>query len=775
MNHEDLTPQKIEVFKSGGANLEARHAGLTHARVLETEKPPDLVTAWRVVRKRRWTVLLAFAALFGVVLSGTLMQKPTYRAKALIEIDKENPSLVTPQEMFQLDEVTDAYLETQYKVLGSDDLAERVIGQLGLEKLAEFRPPARSWPWNKVAGFMQQTSGKATSAAGQKAGVDEAVLEHFQAMLDIKPVRRSRAVEINFDSLDPVLAASIVNAIATNYMQKNLEAHWDATQKASEWLSQQLADLKSKLEISEGAMQEYAAKNGLLILETDNGNAESMVNQSLRELQGELNHAQDTRYEKESLYRLTQSNDSASLPGVLDDKLMLDLGMKLAELQRDRAQLAATFTESYPRVIQIESQIAQIQAALDQERRRAIQKIGYAYSAAIRQEKLLEQALTEKKLEANVVAGKSVQYGILRRDVDSNKNLYEGLLQRLKEAGVSAGLKASNIRVVDPGKVPFQPAGPKIFLNLGIAAILGLALGIAAAFFREHIDQTIRDASDVFHYLRVPALAFIPSAESLRGLKNSGKELNDRSFKFHFTDPELDGHRSLVISRHRRGAEIPQNAILSEAFRGLRTSVLLSGTKPSTHSILVTSAQSGEGKTTVAMNLALSLAQLGRRTLLIDADLRRPSVHKYFPRGESQLSKYLSGQGAWHEIVNQTPVGGLDVVLGGPAPANPAELLSTDRMRTLIKEASEIYSFVVVDSPPLLNVADSRILASLVDSTVLVVKCGDTPRQAVQFAESQARAAGADILGVVLNNIDARAADYPYHGFRPASDTAPQN
>jgi succinoglycan biosynthesis transport protein ExoP len=770
----DSDSYQIELFRPREGPLNRRQATLTAAGLGEMEKSPDLVAFWRVIRKRRWTVLMAFGILFGIVLVGTFKQKPLYRSKVLIEIDKENPGLVTPQEVLQLDEVTDTYLETQYKVLGSDDLAERVIVQLSLDQVAEFRPAPHGWLWNEILTDVRRMAPSGKRPAGPDAAFRETVLANFRDQLDIKPIRRSRAVEINFDSLDPNLAAHVVNALASNYMQKNLEARWDATQKASEWLSQQLVDLKSKLEKSDDAMQKYAADNGLLILETDNGNTESIVNQNLRELQGELDHAQDVRYEKESFYRLIQSGDYGALPGVFDNKLLQDLSVRLAELQREHAQLAVTFTEDYPRVEQIQSQIAEIQAALDRERGRAVREISNGYFAAVRQEKLLQQALAQKEQEANVVAEKSVQYGILRRDADTNKNLYDGLLQRLKEAGVSAGLNASNIRIVDPGKASYQPVAPKIALNLGLAAILGLGLGVCAAFFQEHLDQTIQDAKDVDRYLRVPALAFIPSLESLRGQRDSGMDPIDRGFTFRLTHPKSTGHRSLIISRHRNDLGIRPNSALSEAFRELRTSLLLSRATHPAHSILVTSAQIGEGKTTIAMNLAVSLAQLGRRTLLIDADMRRPSMQNYFPQGKSQLSTYLAGNGKWQDMVSQTAVSGLDVLLGGLAPANPAELLSSDAMRALIQQAEAAYHFVVLDSPPLLNVADSRILASMADSTILVVKCGDTPRQVVQYAESQARAAGENLLGVVLNYLDIRTTDYPYQAYRSSEESIPR-
>jgi succinoglycan biosynthesis transport protein ExoP len=753
MRHENSDNQKMEVFKAGETPLERRRA----AHIVQIEKAPDLLAYWKVIRKRRWTVLTAFVVLFGIVLAGTLKQKPVYRAKALLEIEKENPSLVTPQELFQLDEVSDTYLETEYKVLSSDDLAERVIVQLGLDQVAEFRPQKRFWSWTTNDSATAQSLPAEASVSGGDPSIEETVLTRFKDRLDVKPIRRSRAVEISFDSQDPNLAASVVNTLASNYIDKNLEARWVATQKASEWLSQQMLDLKAKLEKSEDELQKYAADNGLLFLETDKGNSENVVNQSLRELQEELTKTQSARYEKESLYRLVRSSDYGSLPGVFENKLLQDLSVRLAELQRERAQWATTFTEDYPKVQQIQNQIVEIQGALERERQRAVQRISNDYFAALRREVLVQQAFAEKQKQANLIAEKSVQYGILSREVDSNKSMYEGLLQRLKEAGVSAGLKASNIRIVDPAKPPYKPFSPKVPLNLGLAAILGMGLGVCAAFFQEHFNQTIESAEDVDHFLRLPALAFIPSLESLNGYRVKVHIGTERGLTVGLTSTRNQQNEILALSLSPNDPAFQKNADLSEAFRGLRTSVLLSSGGRSASSILVTSAQPGEGKTTVAANLAISLAQLGRRVLLVDADMRHPTMQKYFPQRGSQLSSYLAGEGTWQDMAYHTAVRGLYVLLCGPLPANAAELVSSDRMRALVQEAAKEYDFVILDSPPLLNVADTRILANTVDATILVVKGGDTPRQVVQYAESQARAAGANLMGVVLNNLNTHS------------------
>ena len=686
-----------------------------------------------------------------------------YRAKALIEIDKEDPSVANPQELFQLDEVSDAYLETQYKVLASDDLAERVIHQLGLDRQAEFLPSSLVSPWRASAAPASPPAPPTDRAAVPDPLVQETVLTHFQDRLDIRPIRRSRAVELRFDSQDPELAARAVNAVVENYIQKNFEARWGAAQKASGWLSQQLQDLKAKLEKSQDDLQKYAAENGLLYLVTDKGQQESIVNQSVREIQDELTKAEADRFEKESIFRLVQSGDYASLPGVFDNKLLQDLTVRLADLQREHAQLAATFTEDYPKVKETQSQIAEIQSSLERERWRAAQKISNDYFAALRREKLVRQAFAEKQAEANQIAEKSVQYGILSQEVDTNKGLYEGLLERLKEAGVTAGLKAGNIRIVDPATVPYKPIAPNYPLNLGLAAFLGLGLGVSMAFLKEHLDQTIRYSEDVFHFLGVPVLGFIPTFGALNGRKQKGVARADRELIFGMAGSSAVEGGALIEDHSRHDLGIHKGSAFSEAFRELRTSVILSASGRFANSILVTSAQPGEGKTTVAVNLAFSLAQLGKPVLLVDADMRRPSIQKYFPQSGSQLSSYLAGQGAWQQMVFPTPISRLHVLHCGPIPENPSELLSSDRMRALIQESMATYRFVILDSPPLLNRADSRILGSMVGATILVVKGGETPRQVVQYAESQARSVGTNLIGVVLNNLDSSLNDYSYY------------
>jgi capsular exopolysaccharide synthesis family protein len=747
---------KIRLYEPSAHALgKLRPQDLAAFEAEELQEVPGLLEYWRAIRKRRATILTTLFVVFALGLFATLKQKPVYKARALIEIQKENPDIPTLQELFQMESISDTYLETQYRILKSENLARRVIFQLGLDKIAEFNKSAVAAQGSQPrAAAVQEFAIRGNSP--RNADTNNEVLKKFQDRLDVEPLKRSRLVEVTFESNDAKLAAQVVNTLASAYIEENLESRWDASQKASEWLSQQLQDMKAHLEKSEDELQKYARENGLLFLETDKGTTENIVAQRLRQLQEELTKAQSDRFAKESLYRLVQEGDFGSLPGVFDDKLLQDLTEKLAELERERSRLISTFNADYPRVKEIQSQIDESEAVLAQERERAAERITKDYRAAVDREAMLQKAFEEQQREANVIAEKSVQYQILKREADTNKQLYVGLLEKLKETGVSTSMKATNIRVVDLAYPPKKPDRPRIALNLSLALVLGLALGIGLAFLQEHLDNTFKSAEDVERFLQVPALASVPAVEGSNG--------------HHGVQGLVQRARLLAAADKARTNQAPhwnriegngQNISLTEAFHGLRTSVLLSTAKRPPTSLLVTSAQGGEGKTTVAANLAVSLAQLGERVLLIDADLRRPSLHNFFGNeGSSGLVNFLTGDADWRTLVVHSTPAGLDLLFCGPVPPNPADLLSSEYMPALIREASKEYKFVVVDSPPLLNLADSRILSTLVDGVILVVGGGITPRDLVHRAYLSARDAGSHILGATINFVDTRIGYY---------------
>src|SRR4029077_6092480 len=353
--------------------------------ILESDAAFDLRSYGRTLRKRLPTILIVFFILFTAVLIATLKQRPVYRAQALLEIQKENPDIPTIKELYELEEVSDAYLRTQYSILASESLARRVIDELHLETLPEFNSPKwwQFWPaTRKLSATQTFAVGPVPEARDRE--LSQRVLERFQDRLTIDPVNRSRLVAVRFDSRDPELAARVLNALAADYVDQNLEARWQAAEKATEWLSQQLVGVKAKLEKSEDELQGYARRHGLVFLETDKGASQNVANERLRELEEQQPRAQSDRYEKEALYRLVQTGEPGALPGVFENKLIQDLSERLAELKREHAQLSTTFNPDYPRVREIQSQIDEIEASLREERQRAADRIVNDYSASVR-------------------------------------------------------------------------------------------------------------------------------------------------------------------------------------------------------------------------------------------------------------------------------------------------------------------------------------------------------------------------------------------------------
>src|SRR3984893_983824 len=651
---------RLQVYEPRQNALDRVNHGAGAYPVEDREAVPDLLEYWRGIQKRYGTVLIALLVVFMIGLFATFRGKPVYESRALIEIQKENPDVPTLQELFQIEGVSDAYIETQYRILKSENLARRVMTQLGVEMSTEFT--RRSGSWQIAREKPEPVRAELGIGSAVDKTVPEEVLKNFEERLTVEPVKRSRLIEVTFESNDPNIAAQVVNTLTSAYIDANLEARWQAAQKASDWLSQQLLGMKAKLEKSEDELQKYGRGNGLLFLETEKGTSENIVVQRLRELQQELTKAQADRYAKESLYRLLEERNYAELPGVFDNKLIQDLTARLADLQREQSRLSANFNPSYPRVKELQSQIDESKAMLDAERARAAGGIANDYKAAVSHEEMLQKAFTEQERQANDIAGKSVQYNILKREADTNKQLYVGLLEKLKETGVSSSLKATNIRVVDPAYPPKKFARPRILLDLSITLIVGTCLGIAAAFLQEHLDNTLKSSEDIERFLQIPSLGAVPAMElsphprRIHGFRTStpiaGAEKINGTNGYNGRNGNDGSKNGTPLAPPWNRIEVQDgghhNGALAEAFHGLRTSVLLSTAKRPPATLLVTSAQQGEGKTTVAANLAASLAQLGDSVLLIDADLRRPSLQKFFQVSRSTgLVNYLTGDCDW--------------------------------------------------------------------------------------------------------------------------------
>ncbi len=704
------------------------------------EESPHLLDYLQVILKRRWTVLLSFVIVTTTVAIATFKEKPVYKGTDLIEITPEQPNVLNFQEILRIDnQDPDAYRQTQYKILQSRTLAERVVRDLKLYLYPEFyRSRSLFGLVVKNPKHIPKPSDPnpppSTSAAFRNA------VAYLQNHLSVDPVRESNLVNVSFESHSPQLAALVANDLAEDYIQENLEVKWNETAQASQWLSGKLAQLQAKLEKSEDALQSYAQKNSILFITAQ----ENLANTRLAQLQKQYTDAQAARFQAQSEYSLVKAGKIQDLPGTLQNAMIQDLSERLVDLKRQYTQLTATVKPNFPTAVALKRQLDTVQKSLDHAKEALTQNIVQKYKAARANEKYLAQALQQQKAVVNDIAEKSIQYNILKQKVDTNQQLYENLLQRMKEAQIQSTLTSSNIRVVDGAELPEYPVRPRVYLNLALGMFLGLGLGVGLAFFQEYMDDTLKTPDEVESLLRLPSLGVVPSFLLNGAAKGNGKS------------------KSLAVApagSHQAAIQSSQAAL--EAYRSLRTSILLSAS-PVPRILLVTSPLPSEGKTTTVINLGATLASLGSRVVIVDCDMRRPNCHRSLKvANKPGFVSCLTGRASLEEATIAVPgTANLFLIPCGPIPPNPAEILSSPTAADLIRQLGTNFDYVLVDSPPVLSVTDARILATLTDAVVLVVRAHHTPYDVVRRARSLLYTAGARILGVALNDVDIHRDGY---------------
>ncbi len=596
----------------------------------------------------------------------------------------------------------------------------------------------------------------------------------FVSSLAVTPIKDSRVVVVSFDSRDPTLAAQILNTLAAEYIQMNFETKYKATVTASEFLEKQLVDLRAQVQKSEAQLVKFGRAHNIYAL----GSKENIIMQKLADLDSALTNAQAERIAKESVWKTLAQASPGEFPDSLRNDDIRKLEANIGQLQQQQARLRALFKAEWPELKQIANQLGVAEQQLADAKETAIKEVAAAYGAAEEKEKLLEHAVAAQKVEADTLNKDFIQYSILKREVDSSKQVFDGMLQRMKEAGISAGLKSNNIHVVDPAEPPQSAYLPDITMNMLKALAGGLLLGIALAFLQEHIfshlDRSLKTPEDIDRYIKLPFLGLIPSVQTpspVLSLKLSRKNAQILM--------PADGHNGSTGSADKSIVELiahyDSQSLISEAYRDLRTSILLSAsTARSPKALLVTSSLKGEGKTTTSINLAITLAQANEKVLLVDCDMRNPSIHKVFGlENENGLSSFLSGTSTTDMPLTQTTqVPNLFLFPAGQMPPNPSELLGSAGMRKCILELSEQFDHILIDSPPLLAVTDARILATMVDGVVLVIKGGETTKEAVIRSRRLLQDVHAPILGTMLNNVDFRSSDSYYYAknYYPVGD-----
>lgn len=703
-------------------------------------REPHLYDYLLILRKHQWLILSFLVAVVTIVAIATFRMQPVYVATARIEIDRENANFLPFQAADSYEYMMDSenYIETESKILTSETLALQTIRRSGLAARPEF-----------ASGNEPSEALTIGSLENQKRPPE---LGAFLGSLGVRRVPNSRLLDVSFESTDPQFAARIVNEHIHNFEEQNIRSRYDETTRATAWLRNELDELKVKVQESEDKRIAYERKNQIWTLDDKS----SITTQRLADVNKALTDAQDERMRKEALYQYAKAGDIAAVPQLRDNPTLQALTVKREAATEDYGNALSQYGPNFPKVQRLQAQIKDIDQSIQKENVNTLNRIESDYREARQRETLLTQALDEQKTEANQMAERLVEYNILKREAEANKTLYDGLMTKLKEVDISSALQSSNIRVVDPAMIPAYPSRPAKARNVALAFLVGLVGGIGLALLREYLDNTVKTPDDIETLVRLPSLAVVPQFGASNG-NGSGKKL--------LQGIGSNGHEKRVelVAQH-----LPKSQ-MSEAFRALRTSLLLSQPGRPPQVILVTSALPREGKTTAAANLAVTLAQLGDRTVLVDADLRKPGVGRLLNLGGGKyagLSSYLAGVSTLDLITVPHPsIANLSAIPTGPLPPNPADLLSSNKLAEAIAELRNKFKFIVIDSPPVMAATDAVIVSVQTDGVLLVVRSGETPKEAFTRTRDLLNSVKCHILGVVLNAVDSGAPDY-YYSYR---------
>ncbi|WP_334656759.1 polysaccharide biosynthesis tyrosine autokinase [Sphingomonas panaciterrae] len=697
-------------------------------RAPAAEEMPLVRQYLRIALRWRYVILGVIVASLLIALIVTLLMTPRYTAAATIEVSRESGQVTNFEGVERKEGTADQeFYQTQYGLLKSRSLAERVATQLRLvddQKFFNLFGVDDSAPALQLANGRYPASGRA--ARQRIAG------EILLGNLGVEPTRMSRLVEIRFTSPDPDLSARIANAWAENFIQTNLERKVQATSYGRNLLQQQLAQQKQRLDESQRQLVGYASQQRIINLPAqgagENTTAErSIVADNLASLNSALSQATADRIAAEARYR--ETGGSGASTEALRNGAINGLRQRRAELAGEYQELMTQFEPEYPAARQLKSQIDQIDRSIANEERRVSGSIRADYNSAVERERGLQSQVDQLKASYLDLRRRSIQYNIYQQEVDTNRTLYEGLLQRFKEIGVAGGVGVNNISVVDPADVPQGPSSPRLALNLLIALLAGTILGAGIAFLLEQIDEAIADPAEVERRLGLPLLGSVPKVEGV--------------------EP--------------REALLDRKSDLVDAYLAVQTNLAFTTEHGVPRSLSVTSTRPAEGKSTTALAIATTLARAKRKVILVDGDMRSPSVH--FLGGvdhDRGLSNFLSGQDAIEPLLFQMRDLGFDAMSAGPIPPNAAELLTGNRFALLVERLLENYDHVVIDSPPVMGLADAPLIASRVEGVIFTVESHGIRATMVKTALGRLASANAHVLGGVLTKFEARKAHLGY-------------
>ncbi len=736
-----------ESSRGGGNGSSAGKDLITYARPAryidsQMEPPPQidysrredsLAHYWHTLLKRRWTVLTVAFVLTTLAVIGSYKTEPIFLAASRVQVEAETPLIQSLNDLYHgMSETDDAFLQTQLQVVQSDTLAWQTVEQLGLRNNESFVLPS-------AMAKLEPEAQKVRSISA------------FKSALSVELIPKTRIMVVGFESPDPRLAATVANALVNNYVDYNFRLKYDATRVASGWMEKQLDELKAKVEKSQQALVDYERRNALANSGGSGTQAKQNVEeQTLSDVSKDLTVAQGERIQKESLYNQVR-NDRAQIASLAHNDLLQSLEQKSSELKGLYTEVLAQYGPNFPKAVRLQQQIEENQTQIVREQNRVLERVHVDYVTALNREKLARVAVAEEKTILGHVNQLLVQHNILQRDFEANEQLYQNLIQRLKDATVSAGLRSTNIHQVDMALPPDHPVRPKKLLNIGVGLLAGLMLGIMLVFAQEALDHTVKSMEEVESLLAIPALGMIPILRGSRKRTAYGLLGGNRN-----NGPESSLHDvALAVAEH-------PSSVFAEAYRSLRTSILLSLADHPPKTLLVTSAVAGDGKTVTSLNLAMALAQRKGPVLLVDADLRKMGISKILKCDMRKgLSTVLTGGHAADDVLQPySLMPNLWILPAGPTPPSPADLLLSEKMAALLEKLSERFEQIIIDSPPVMAVTDATILSRLVDGVVIVAQGSRTSKTSLLRTCRTLEAAGARILGFILNKFDFRNEGY---------------
>ncbi len=686
----------------------------------------------QIVLRRKWMIIISFVAVVSLFTYSTFTATPIYQATTQVKIDRENPNVLSFEEVLAIDSQDTQFYQTQNQILESRSLALRVIEALNLKDNPEFKSVEKSKGFS-IRGFLGSLMKR--ESKGKEGGAGESkLIDRYLKRLSISPIRGSSLVNISFTGKNPKEIKKIVNRHASEYIDSNHEVRFAASNDAVEWLQKQIMAKKELVEKAENTLQVYKEKKNIVSLE----DKQNIVVQKLEDLNSRLTDARTERMKLETLYDLTKKYAGnqgmlETIPGIMKNDLISDLKNEHVGLQTEIKKLSRKYGKNHPAMIRAVTKAEELKVKIDEEVVKLATNIEAGYKVALSQEESLSAALEEQKAVALQLNRDAIAYGTLKRESEGERAMYEILLKRLKETDISGELQTSNIRIVDLAETPRVPIKPNKKRNVLLGAILGLFIGIGLAFFLEYLDNTIKRPEDVEQYLDIQLLGVIEKI----GNQPTTSELITQ--------------------------ELPKS-VIAEAFRSVRTGVMFSLIDKPKKLIMVTSAVQGEGKTFMASNLASTIAQTGKKTLLVDTDLRKPRLNEVFDvERKPGLSNHLVGAGNLDSIVKDTSVPYLSIITCGIIPPNPSEMLESTSLEKFCDAVREKFDIVIFDTPPAMTVTDAIVLSKNMDGVILTIKSGATAKNTVKRCITQLTSGKCDVLGAVINYVDIVKGGYYYH------------